>query len=425
MKVELIHPPHYNSTDDRLDPPLGLLTIAAYLRHFQRLEVKVNDLSAIQEKDWEIGYADLYGVTVYVTSLPEMKKIVKKCKDKNPKSKIAIGGAHPSAVPESPEFTQNELIDYIVVGEGEEPMLKIVSNLVPKRGVISYETKSYFLFPAFDLIDINSYHRKICGESSLPMLTTRGCPFKCAFCGLKRMHELNKISYASPETIEEQLRKIKQEYGIRYINFQDDMFTLNHKRLFRLLDLIKPLGIKFKCHGRAGYDTEEVYARLADAGCTMVSWGIESGSDYILDKMNKKVSALENFQVIQWAKKYNIVSRAFFVIGFPGETESTLEETKNFIIEADPDQYFVSSFVPYPGTDVWNDPQKYGVKKISKDWRQFYQVSKDGTGGLTVDTEWLSREEFRKLELGFRKWIKKNKPLRGNTLDYEKKLYET
>jgi len=172
--------------------------------------------------------------------------------------------------------------------------------------------------------------------------------------------------------------------------------------------------------GRAGYDTEEVYARLADAGCVQVSWGIESGSQTILDRMNKRVTVKENYSVIQWAKKYGITSRAFFIIGFPGETEDTLNETLHFIEEADPDQYFVSNFIPYPGTAVALNPKHYGVISTTTDYNQFYQVSKDGTGGLTINTEWLTKDQFRLLELNFRSYLQNHKPMRGELQNYEK-----
>jgi radical SAM superfamily enzyme YgiQ (UPF0313 family) len=174
--------------------------------------------------------------------------------------------------------------------------------------------------------------------------------------------------------------------------------------------------------GRAGLDNEEVYERLADAGCAQISWGIESGSQYMLDRMNKKCTVDDNLDVIQWAKKYGITSRAFFIFGFPGETIGTIAETKWFIDKADPDQFFVSNFIPYPGTPVWRDPGKFGITKISSDFSQFYQVGKDGTGGLVVETEWLKMDEFRELELEFREWIRKRE-MRGMLQNYEEKLY--
>jgi radical SAM superfamily enzyme YgiQ (UPF0313 family) len=307
-------------------------------------------------------------------------------------------------------------------------MATIVTHLkenpkAPLKQILQGDEPVPFLFPAYDLVNLDSYHRTIGKIKSLPYLTSRGCPYRCAFCGLNYMHEISKVRFAEPEQVFKDLLKIKT-MGVGAINFQDDNFTMNKGRLFKMLDLIKPLGLKFRCHGRAGQDDEEVYEKLADAGCVMVSWGCESGSQYMLNRMNKVSEVQDNLNVIKWAKKYGITARAFFVIGFPGETFQSLEDTKRFITEAQPDQYFVSNFVPYPGTAVWRDPKKYGITEMEHDFDEYYQVNRRGYGGLTVDTEWLSRRQFRKLEREFRQWLKDNIQMRGDTLDYEKELYE-
>ncbi|MDP2159412.1 MAG: radical SAM protein [Flavobacterium sp.] len=420
-KVELIHPPHYDCTDDSLDPPLGLLYIATHIQStFQEDEVSVivNNLSGKKEVDWNIGNANIYGITVYAPSHKTVESIIKKCKEINPNAIIVVGGAHASAVPNM----FKGIVDHVIVGKGELAMVDIIKGEATSFIVSNHKVFNCFTMPKYELVEINSYHRTIAGRKSIPMLTTRGCPYHCSFCGLSYLHSMESISFADPEIVVNQIKTIKNKFGITAIGFQDDIFTLKKERFKKLMTLLKPLNIKFRCHGRAGIDTEETYELLAEAGCAQVAWGIESGSQHMLDRMNKKSKVQDNYNVIQWAKKYGIDSRSFFVIGFPGETKETLEETKQFIEWSNPDQYFVSSFVPYPGTDVWNNPKKYGVIYIDKNFEQFYQIDKKGYGGLTVDTEWLTRKQFSDLEKDFREWILKNKPLKGMLLDYEKKL---
>jgi radical SAM superfamily enzyme YgiQ (UPF0313 family) len=427
IKVELIHPPHPNSTEDRLDPPLGLLSIASYLRQkIPNIEIFINDLSGIKENDWHIKPADIYGVTVYIPSMNVAKTICRKCKEVNPDSIVVVGGAHPTAVPNSMKIPE---VDYIVLGEGELAMEQLCLSVINGEKIKEQEIRGIpideIVFPAFDLIDPKTYKRNIGGVASLPILTSRGCPFSCAFCGLNRMHKLKpSIRFSSPSQVANDIKRIKEEFGINAINFQDDIFTMKHERLFEILKLIEPMNIVFRCHGRAGLDNEEVYKRLAQAGCSQVSWGIESGSQEILNRMNKNVKVQDNLNVIRWAKKYGISARAFFVIGFPGETQKTIQETKDFIIESQPDQFFISNFIPYPGTDVWYDPEYYGVTDISCNFDEYYFTSKDGTGGITISTKWLSKEEFRILELDFRKWMSKNIQRKGYLQSYEKQLEE-
>ena len=420
-KVVLIHPNHENCTDSRLDPPLGLLYIASHLRK-NNIKVEICDLSG--EKTYHIPYADYYGITVYITSIEFTKQIIKECKKINPSCIIIVGGAHPTACPT--DFSYTDYVDHVVVGYGEIALLDIITGKETDHIIIGKEPEDYFIFPSYHLIKPKTYHRKIANKISLPLLTSRGCPYHCSFCGLEQMHKQlgYGVKYADTDVIISQIKRIKEEYGIKRINFQDDIFTLKPKRLAKILEVCKDLKIKFRCMGRAGFDKEQTYKLLAESGCEAIAWGIESGSQYILDRMKKEVTIQDNYNVIQWAKKYGITSRAFFIIGFPGETKETLEETKKFIEWSDPDQIFCSTFVPYPGTEVYNNSKDYGIINISNDYNQYYQVSKDGTGGCTIDTEWLSREEFRKLELEFRSWLKINKPLRGILQDYEIKMEE-
>jgi radical SAM superfamily enzyme YgiQ (UPF0313 family) len=417
--ITLIHPPHINSTDDRLDPPLGLLYLSSHLVK-NNIDVTILDLSGKTKIELtEIPFSDYYGITVYITSEEVTKDIISKCKIINPNSKIIVGGAYPTACPDNFSY-----VDHVVIGYGEVALTDIIFGKEKNHIIIGKEPENFFIFPSYEYVDLNSYSRKISNNISIPYLTSRGCPYHCSFCGLEKIHSTlrYKVKFASEDIIIKHLRKIKLELGIKSINFQDDIFTLNKKRLFKILNEIKKLEINFRCMGRAGYDDEETYKKLSECGCKQISWGIESGSQYILNRMNKEVTIQDNYNVIKWAKKYGITSRAFFIIGFPGETKETLEETKQFIINSDPDQFFVSTFVPYPGTKVGDNPEEFGITNIINDHNQFFQVSKDGTGGMTTDTKWLTKEEFRKLEIKFREWIKQRN-MKGILQNYEKLLY--
>lgn len=417
MKIELIHPPDFAAMEDRLDAPLGLLYIAAELQHYG-YTVRINDLSGIPESKWKVEYADIYGITMYVPSIPTCEKIACLCRKVNSSCKIVVGGAHPTSAPQSigKEF------DIVVIGEGELAFLKILQDYPNNKKYYEIPLErdlDLYPNPAYNLVDLNSYKRIIDGKKSVSTLASRGCPYRCAFCGLSKCHQV--VKYRSPEQVASEIKELKEEKGIEAFNFQDDTFTLNKKRLYKFLDLLKPLNIKFRCHGRAGNDKKEDYIRLKEAGCSVIGWGIESGSQHILDKMNKKVTVEENIKVIQWAKELGITSRTFFIFGFPGENKETLKETKAFIERADPDQYFISNFVPYPSTDVWKYPKKYGIIKLSKDFSQYYQVDKSGFGGMSIETEWLKDRQFRELERDFREWIAKRKR-RGQLQEYEKML---
>ena len=162
----------------------------------------------------------------------------------------------------------------------------------------------------------------------------------------------------------------------------------------------------FRCLTRVGFDTTEVYRNLKSAGCDLVCLGVESGSQYILDRMNKQITVAESIYAVKQAKEAGLRVRVFLVIGFPGETKETLDETKRFLENARPDEYLVSNFIPYPGSAVWNNPAKFGITEMKKDFSQYFQVAGEGYGGINISTDVLSAEDFSGLESGFRKWVK-------------------
>jgi len=424
MRIQLIHPPHPDAIEDRLDVPLGLLCVASSLRK-EGHDIDVCDLSGMKKKEeWNITEADLYGITSYIPTMSLSAEIARACKEKNPKAKIVGGGANfTGLIKSSLECLVPEIFDSIIVGPGELAMLDLVSDMPDINYIYEHpldKNLDCYPNPNYESIDLSSYNRKIGDSLSLSMLTSRGCPFRCAFCSIYTLYK--HMSYRSPKAVAKEISHIIETYGIRSFNFQDDTFLIDKKRTSELLRLLTPLGISFRCHGRVGLDTKEDYQRLKEAGCTQICWGIESGSQFILDRMNKNITIEQNKQVIRWARELEILDRVFIITGFPGENKDTLEETKRFIEETNPSQYFISSFQPYPRTDVWNSPKKYGVKRIYYDFSQYLQTFGDGMKGkCNIDTIWTSREEMAGLENDFRGWMSYRKS-RGPMQEYEKKI---
>lgn len=429
MKIQLLHPPHPTATDDRLDAPLGLLYVAAAIIRAGHKAV-VTDLCGTKTEDqWaaQIEDADIYGISSYVCTMDISARLAELALEKNPDAYIVGGGANFTGLVEtgSWEFIPN-VFNSIIVGAGELAIVDLITDIQEgRKPQLTYEKVlgrdlDEYVGPLYDLVDLQSYHRTIAGERSISILTSRGCPFRCNFCGLPSQSRV--VRYRSAESVAQEIKYIISEYGIKAFNFQDDTFIVNKKRVRRLMELIGPLGIKFRCLGRAGLDTEEDYRIMREAGCESIAWGIESGSQKMLDLMNKQVQVKDNYNVIEWAKKHGILDRIFLLVGFPGETRETLEETKRFIENSDPSQYIASTFQPYPGIPVWKDPQRFGVLKIYTDFSKYIQVNGSGLGGhCNIDTVNWTREEFQKIQTEFREWLSHRK-LRGPIQDYEKNL---
>lgn len=427
MKIELIHPPHPSATDDKLDAPLGLLYVASMLKS-QGHDVSVIDLcgTGVDESKWRslINGADLYGLTSYVCTMNISAKIARICKEKNANSKIIAGGANVTGFHDM--LWHDELpieYDSLVIGDGELAILQAIKDFPNLKR--SYEIPlslnlDFYPDPDYEMVDIKSYHRMIDDNQSISILTSRGCPFRCAFCGLPK--QKRTVRYRTPDAVYKEIKFLKERYGFKAFNFQDDTFIVNKKRVWELMRLLEPLDITFRCLGRAGLDTKEDYRRLKDAGCTAIAWGIESGSQMILDRMNKNVTVEQNREVIRWAQELDLVDRVFILLGFPGETHATLEETKRFIEETDPSQYLASTFQPYPGIDVVRHPAKYGVTRIYRNYEKYIQIKADGNGGdSNIDTVWHSASEMSKMLTDFKTWINTRRR-RGAMQSYEKEL---
>ena len=172
MKVELILPPHYGVVDDRLDAPLGLMYIASSIRQ-AGADVRINDLSGVPREQLDVGYADIYGITTYTTSIGVNRVIAELCKQRNPECKVVLGGAHPTHAGNECLTAGN--FDIVVRGEGELAMLDIMEDYPDSKQF--YERpldRNLDLYPdpARDLVDHDSYSRKLLGEKSQIILTS-------------------------------------------------------------------------------------------------------------------------------------------------------------------------------------------------------------------------------------------------------------
>lgn len=423
MRIQLIHPPHPAAIEDRLDAPLGLLYVASVAAEAGH-DVTIADLSGQRKEDWEIGDADIYGITSYIPTVALSAEIARLCREQNPHAIIVGGGANFTDLVKSrlTQYIPNEF-DSIIVGPGELAMQDLIADMPNIKPYYEHPLDrdlDSMPNPDYGLVDLKSYNRKIGDRRSLSILTSRGCPFGCAFCSIGNQYKT--VKYRSPEAVAKEIRQIIDTYGIRSFNFQDDTFLTDKRRTHQLLSLLEPFGINFRCHGRIGLDTKEDYVRLKRAGCSQICWGIESGSQFILDRMKKNVTVGQCKETISCVQELDILDRAFFIVGFPGESAETLEKTKEFIKEANPSQCFVSTFQPYPGTDVWRHPARYGISWIYKDFSRYIQIQGVNQGGsCNIDTIWASHEEMEKLECEFRNWIFRHKS-RGSLQDYEQKI---
>ncbi len=388
--ILLLRPPYeFTPSNDTssLHLPLGLLYIASPLIN-SGYDVKIidgllpdGDTNAWQAKSgslyfgihWEdIGEKikgldfDIAGIsTQFSVQFRNVRLLSELVKRINPDCRIVVGGAHATVrhrqiLEETPE------IDAVIRGEGEHSFSELVirfysndrpdsiSGLTWRDGDKIVENKSSspivdidsIPLPAYDVIDMEKYlevmerfpTRTYYGKRfGITVITSRGCPFKCSFCSV-HLHMGRRWRGHSPEYVINHLELLVRKYNIRYFHFEDDDMTANPARFERLLDRIieKKMDIWWDTPNgvRADTFTQEIMDKCRISGCKFLIFGVESGSQRVLNTViNKSLKLKDVEKACYYAKRSRVVSRAFFIMGLPGERKSDILKTAYFMIK--------------------------------------------------------------------------------------------
>ncbi len=401
LRTVLIHTPCYELQDDRLEPPLGLLYIATWL-NCHGFITQIVDLSSTAAPNWmsQIPPADVYGFSTYTPTYHRTLDIKAQLHQIYPGARFVAGGPHATALPTA----VSRDFDHVVVGEGEASMLMLLLLLLRTlaRGSTPPPTLTAPLIEDLDtlpysdyaLVDVPSYHRIVDGNPSLSILSSRGCPHQCVFCNSLVMGRAQKVRYRSARHVVGEIVALKEQRRINAFRFQDDTFTLNRPRLREIARLLKPQGITYRCFGRVGQCTSEITDLLYASGCRHISFGVESGSPRLLARMVKHQAVEQIRRGIGNAKASGLAVRVFLLVGFPGETWQTIQETIDLMLDLRPDEYSVYPVIPYPGTPLYNDPTKFGITRIDTDFSRYFQVARGRTTGYVFRTDALSEMDI-------------------------------
>ena len=356
VQVVLVNPA--NDIESASAEPLGIEYIAAYLRSNGVATAIVDE---ILEKHPLKKIADLgpriVGITAATPVVNRAYEIADQCRAMG--MKTVIGGVHAAIFPQ--EAIKH--CDIVVTGDGEEAMLSIARGTI-KEGIIdsgAIKDIENLPLPARDLVDIEYYfdlvgNRWFFGEGKRTaiIISSRGCPYRCTFC--HNFHRKYPVRYNSAEKVIEETKLIMSKYGIQSIFFIDDDFIGNKRRFLEIADLFEKERIKIRwaCNSRTNHITEEIIERAHAIGCTHISFGIESGSQQVLDALNKRTTVEQNSAAIRICKKYGIKVMGSMMIGNPGETDEDLQRTEKFIKENPIDFVGLCFTTPFPGTGLWD-----------------------------------------------------------------------
>lgn len=200
------------------------------------------------------------------------------------------------------------------------------------------------------------------------MVTSRGCPGKCTFCDKSTFG--NKWRGYSAEYLVRMIKHLIKEYGIKELIFYDDTFILSRQRLINLCEILirEKLDFGWSCQARINRVDIDTLKLMKQSGCWQIAYGIESGSQEILDFLQKGITLKQIKDVIRWTKNTGIIPREFFMIGLPLETEDTMRQTINFAKILDLEDFHVTIFTPLPGSKIYEEINQYGT--FNEDWRK-------------------------------------------------------
>lgn len=384
MRTLLINPPYPFLEFPII--PMGLLYLAAVLEQHD-YEVDVLDLLVSRytkdkiRRKLEQYQPDMVGVTCVTMNYPTASDILKYCKSVDPDLTTVIGGPHVTFAAEE-TLREAPWIDIVAMGEGERTLLEIVGGkrlseiqgiafrsdgirVNPKRPLI--EKLDELPLPARHLFPLSRYHAL---ASHCSLITGRGCPFNCIFCVGSKMGG-RRARFRDPKLVVDEIEQ-GLACGFGEVNLEDDLFTLNHKHVHGICDEIIARGLKFNWSVFARVDTvtPEILEKVRKAGCTWLSYGVESGNQQILDTAKKKITLDKVRESVKMAKDAGVNVLVSFILGLPGETKATIAESMAFAQELD--TYFgFHVLAPFPGTEVREKADEYGLEILTSDWAKY------------------------------------------------------
>ena len=402
--VLLIHPLGYGadaaghdiSRTANIMPPLGIASIAAYLKE-KGLESRIVDCYARPRSDQVIeqylrdARPAFIGFSCATSNFLDGVRIAQMAKSILPDVKVVFGGHHVSALKEK-ALENFPVIDFAVVGEGEQTMVDLVeargdgTSLIGGLLYREKEDRVRFTgyrsplldldtlpFPAYDKLDgyPEAYKLPIFNYPSTPnasCTSSRGCPYRCTYCD--RSVFPTGYRFNSAEYLYEHLRYLKERFGIKHVSLYDDQFTFNRKRVdaFTRMIVDHPLGVTFNCAVRAEHVDIDILQRMKAAGCWMISLGIENGDEKLLAQHRNNADLDLVAEKIRLIKKAKIRVKGLMMMGLPGETEQSVRKSMEYVFSLPIDDINVSKFTPFPGSELYKKVRELG--SFDEDWEK-------------------------------------------------------
>jgi radical SAM superfamily enzyme YgiQ (UPF0313 family) len=349
-----------------LDFNVELPTRSSFHRHLKDLKPKI------------------IGVTSYTFNFSVAREILMEVKRVAPNITTVMGGVHASAL-SGTILEKTHDLDFIVVGEGELTFLELCRRVLDGddgshiKGLAHRSGDKVAVNPPRELInDLNELpvpDRGLLPFDKYPVAavqTSRGCPYNCIFCNINRFYG-RRIRLREPRRVAEECHTLTEKYDRDRIFFFGDSFTFRSDWTEDFCDEVVRRGLKFTwgCETRVDNVTLPLLRKMRRAGCTEIQFGIEYGDEEILKRLGKDITLGTVGDAVRWAKKAGLFVGAFFNFNVPGEDQETMERTFDLIQKTPVDAIEVNLLTPYPGTALWEDPGRFGMRIINHDFDHY------------------------------------------------------
>jgi len=404
MRITLVQPAGFNFVPGQPDfsllanrlAPIGVLSLAAWLEKHGHPVTVVDCLgpdaprgAAANAERILASRPELVGFSSTTSGFMDALDMAEIVKRRAPDARTIFGNVHVSSIG-APLLAHFPEIDYLCIGEGEGTLLDLaegraeagIDNLVfrdgerivtnPRRARI--QDLDELPFPAYDKLAgfPQRYHLPMFSYQKrwgATMVTSRGCPYTCSFCDRTVFERLYK--YNSADYMVEHMRMLRDRFGVRHINFYDDLFTAHRKRINAFCEQLigRPLGIDFNCAIRTGHTSLEQLRMLKAAGAFMVSMGIESADPGMMARHKTGVTLDEVRETVALIRQAGLRAKGLFIFGLPGETPETLRATSDFVMSLDLDEMNMTKFSPMYGAPIWDECFDGEEGDFIEDWR--------------------------------------------------------
>lgn len=413
-------------------PPFGLMSLAAYLIE-NKFEVIIEDYIVNPYSPQRIKKVikdfkpDIIGATGVTMNINRALEILGECRRESPESTIVMGGPHVTFDAQN-ILAENEFIDFVVRGEGEITSVELFSNLgapgayraidgisYRENGAVAHNPMREFIpdinilpYPARHLVQLSKYRAL---NFPLNMVTSRGCPFECIFCVGSKMVG-RRVRYFDVNRVVDEFEMLST-IGTRQINIVDDLFTSHKKRCTAICEEIIGRGLKQDWTAFARVDTvsPDLLEIMKSAGCTTLCFGIESGNQEILDRVKKKITLEKIENAIEMCKRAGIMPMASYIMGLPGETPETVQQTMDFAKKLC-SSYGYHILAPFPGTEVREKADEYGMRILTNNWDKY------DANQSVCESIFLAHEEVDRIVNNFNGGI--NRMILGELKKYER-----